>query len=138
MQSGKTFASSCLSLQLHAHIYSPLLFSFLRLPLLSMQCPRSSAGASRVVVSIPATFMPHFHAYCSGDTDRRPALCIPVTRSPYNMSFSMRSLDILWTWSSNCKRRWLSSVYIHDEAGSRLQYLCVGNLVLPGDAKKAS
>ena len=68
----------------------------------------------------------------------RPTVRVPVTSSPYNMSFGMRPLAILWTWPSHRKCRWLSSVYMYAEAGSTLQYLCVGNLVLPGDVKNAS
>ena len=130
MQDGKTVASSSPSLQLHAQIYSPL---FIPAFTTALQCPRSSAGASHVEVSIPATFMSRLHVSLYRRYGR-PTVRVPVTSSPYNMSFGMRPLAILWTWPSHRKRRWLSSVYMYAEAGSTLQYLCVGNLVLPGSA----
>ena len=57
----------------------------------------------------------HFHVTfaCISVAEIRTAYyMLPVTSSPYNMSFGMHPLAILWTWPSHRKRRWLSSVYM--------------------------
>ena len=87
----KTFASSSPSLQLHAQIFSPLLFSFLPLPLISNA--QDPAPASHVIDSIPATFMSRLQVSLYRRYGR-PAVRVPVTSSPYNMYFGMRPLGL--------------------------------------------
>ena len=90
------------------------LYSFMRRYILfsssafttGLQCPRSPAAASHVVVSIPATFISRLQVSLYTVADIWMAsVRVPVTSSPYNMYFGMRLLGIRWTWPNHRQRR---------------------------------